>query len=458
MRMPNARQISEEQQDIFEDAPIDGSILVSGPPGTGKTVIAFLRAQILANKNRDVTVLMYNRVLRRYTENVAAEINGNVQSKTMHTWFPEWWRSHRITTGHSSETLIIDGDRAFVNCPYEDKDKLKKVGGKWGVNKFNPFTNKKGMWYVPKSRYDSDPSIYSAWTGTSYEPLELARWQYNWLAMRDLYLDQPQEKMVDWGHLIIDEAQDFEPGLFSFLHLTSKQLEHGALTILADENQRLEENRHSSLEDIRTTLKLNKKPEREFSLTINFRNTYQIAKVASHFYVGLPTGVPKLPNRQGNKPQLVVVSNVEQQIQYICRSLKNRAALEVGVIVDNDTDRELFVKEIADRLINYTVQSYSSKNYKSSEDLVFDTQGVVTVLHRKSCKGLEFDAVFIPQLQSFTVDDTDLTTFKMNLYVMCSRAREELVFLCNDGTRANPAFFEHFPNRASGLIDYREQE
>lgn len=28
MRMPNARQISEEQQDIFEDAPIDGSILV----------------------------------------------------------------------------------------------------------------------------------------------------------------------------------------------------------------------------------------------------------------------------------------------------------------------------------------------------------------------------------------------------------------------------------------------
>lgn len=457
MRMPNARQISEEQQDIFEDAPIDGSILVSGPPGTGKTVIAFLRAQILANKNRDVTVLMYNRVLRRYTENVAETIEGNVQSKTMHSWLPEWWRQQKIAL-KNTDSFIIDGEWVLVNCPYEEKEEIKKLGGRFDWAKNNPVTNREGTWTVPKDKYESNPNLYSAWTGTSFDPPKISKWQFNWISMRDLFLNQDPQNMVDWGHLIIDEAQDFEPGLFSFLRISGRQLEHGALTVLADENQRLEEHQHSSLEDIRTALKLNKKPEREFSLTINFRNTYQIAKVASHFYVGLPTGVPKLPNRQGNKPQLVVVSNVEQQIQYICRSLKNRAALEVGVIVDNDTDRELFVKEIADSLTNYTVQSYSSKNYKSSEDLVFDTQGVVTVLHRKSCKGLEFDTVFIPQLQSFTVDDTDLTTFKMNLYVMCSRAREELVFLCNDGTKANPAFFEHFPNRASGLIDYREQE
>ena len=193
-------------------------------------------------------------------------------------------------------------------------------------------------------------------------------------------------------------------------------------------------------------------------MTKNFRSTSQIAKVASHFYVGLPTGVPKLPDRQGNIPQLVIMGNTEQQIQYICRSLRNRAALEVGVIVDNDIDRSLFVDEIERQLPNYTVQSYSSKNPRSSENLLFDKQGVVTVLHRKSCKGLEFDSVFIPQLQSFAVDDADLITFKMNLYVMCSRAREELVFLCNGSTNCNPAFFEHFPSKTSGLIDYREQK
>lgn len=457
MRMPNARQISEEQQDIFEDAPIDGSILVSGPPGTGKTVIAFLRAQLLAKKEHDVTVLMYNRVLRRYTENVAETIDGNVQSKTMHNWLPEWWRQQKIATKNNSDSFTIDGERILVNCPYEEKEEIKKLGGKFNGTKNNPVTARKGTWTVPKDKYEANPDLYSAWTGTSFEPPKIDQWQFNWFAMRELFLNQGPQNMVDWGHLIIDEAQDFEPGLFSFLRLSGRQLEYGGLTILADENQRLEENKHSSLDEIRTALKLNKKPEREFSLTINFRNTNQIAKVSSHFYVGLPTGVPKLPNRQGNIPQLVMLNNTEQQIQYICRSLKNRAALEVGIIVDNDTDRGLFVREIARLLPNYTVQSYSSKDYKNSESLLFDTQGVVTVLHRKSCKGLEFDSVFIPQLQTFSIDDTDLVTFKMNLYVMCSRARDELVFLCNGSTDSNPVFFEHFPSRTSGLIDYREQ-
>ncbi|MGL5335040.1 MAG: AAA family ATPase, partial [Enterovibrio sp.] len=99
-----------------------------------------------------------------------------------------------------------------------------------------------------------------------------------------------------------------------------------------------------------------------------------------------------------------------------------------------------------------------SKDPMGSEDLQFDRQGVVTVLHRKSCKGLEFDAVFVPQLQDFSIEDTDITTFKMNLYVICSRARTELIFLCNGGECSNPPFFKHFPTRESGLIDYREQK
>ncbi|MDE1251549.1 AAA family ATPase [Vibrio aestuarianus] len=457
--MPNIRQISEEQQDIFEDAPIDGSILVTGPPGTGKTVIAFLRANLLSKKRYEVTVLMFNRVLRRYTENVASEIEGKVQSKTMHSWLPEWWRQQKILASSDTETLIVEGDKVYLNCPYEDKNVLKKIGGQFEWNKVNPFTHKKGMWFVSKEKYDRNPDAYSTWTGTSFDPPRQTQWQFDWLEMRNLFLEKDTEHLIDWGHLIIDEAQDFEPGLFSFLHLSAKQLEHGGLTILADENQRLEESRHSSLDEIRTALKLKNKPDREFSLTKNFRNTSQIAKVASHFYVGLPTGIPKLPDRQGNIPKLVSMSNTEQQIQYICRSLKNRAALEVGIIVDNDSDRSLFTKEIERQLPNYTVQSYSSKNPRSSETLLFDKQGVVTVLHRKSCKGLEFDSVFIPQLQSFAVDDADLITFKMNLYVMCSRAREELVFLCNGSTtNCNPAFFEHFPSKTSGLIDYREQK
>ena len=456
MRMPNSRQLSEEQLDIFEDAPIDGSILVTGPPGTGKTVIAFLRAQTLAKKNQDVVVLMYNRVLRRYAENVASEIEGSVDSKTMHSWLPEWWRSHRITQDEGLKTFFIDGNRVYVNCPIEEKEELKKLRGYgWDKNRKNPFTNKRGMWYVWQSHYNSDPEKYSKWTGASYEPPEPERWSYDWLTMRDQYLEVEDEQLNDWGHLIIDEAQDFEPEMYMFLRMASKQLDQGGLTILADENQRLEESRHSSLQDIRSALKILQ--DREFKLTKNFRNTEQIARVASHFYVGLESGVPDLPDRQGNKPVLISTVNSEQQIKNICGYLRYRGALEVGVIVDSDEERSYFCEKLSESLSTYTVQTYTSEKYWESESLTFDTQGVVTVLHRKSCKGLEFDVVFVPQLHKFAVEDVDITTFKMNMYVICSRARNDLFFLSNGGTSSNPEFFRHFPARDSGLIEYREQ-
>ncbi len=458
MRMPNAREISEEQQNIFEDAPLDGTILVSGPPGTGKTVIAFLRAKLLAQKKLNVVVLMFNRVLRRYTENIAEDIEGSVCSKTMYSWFPEWWRQHRIPNPLLKTTLILEGDKAYVNCPFEQKDDLKKLGGQWAKFKFNPFTSQKGMWYIPLERYNATPDVYSRWTGTSYEPIEFDRWKYDWSEMRDIYLELDEDTMIDWGHLIIDEGQDFEPDLYSFLYMAGRKLNNGGITILADENQCLEEDKHSSLQDIRAALRLNGKPEREFRLTKNFRNTKQIAEVARHFYVGLETGIPVLPDRSGNKPALIISNSTEQQISYICNYLRFRGALEVGIIVDNDSDREFFTAQLSERLKNYSVQSYSSKNYKSSDSLVFDRQGTITILHRKSCKGLEFDTVFVPGLQSFAVDDSNLTTFKMNMYVICSRARSELVFMCNDGEISNPVVLQYFPSKESGLIDYREQK
>lgn len=457
MRMPNARQISEEQQDIFEDAPLDGCILVSGPPGTGKTVIAFLRASLLIKKSQDVTVLMYNRVLRRYTENVANEMEGKVQSKTMHSWFPGWWRRHEIKSPVAIENPVIEQGKAYLNCPFEEKDELKELGGMFDPNRINPYTGKPKVWFVPLKRYHANPDAYSRWL-YSYEPIKLARWQYDWGAMRESYLELDSDRMKDWGHLIIDEAQDFEPGFYQFLRLVGRQLDSGALTILADENQRLEEDKHSSLQDLRNALKLNNKPEREFRLTKNFRNTLQIARVARHFYVGLETGKPELPNRSGVMPSLVSCGSTEQQINYICNYLRNRGALEVGVIVDSDADRELFARQIERLLNNYTVQTYSSKDSKNSDNLVFDKQGVVTILHRKSCKGLEFDAVFVPQLQSFSIADSAVTSFKMNLYVICSRARTELVFMCNGGLDSNPTLFQLFPSTVSGLIEYREHQ
>lgn len=411
MRMPNARQISEEQQDIFEEAPMTGHILISGPPGTGKTVIAFLRAKALAKKKTDVTVLMFNRVLRRYTENVAHDIPGNVASNTMHSWLSAWWKRHKILR---EDQIATQSNRALPSK-----------------------TSKKSSSY--KSPYD---------------PPEIEPWFYDWNLMREQYVELEDSHVIDWGHLIIDEAQDFPSKMFKFLRTAAKPMKYGGITVLADENQRLNEKNNSSLEEIRTNLNIKK--EEEFRLTKNFRNTKPIAELAKHFYVGLSSGIPELPEKSGSLPKLIAVTEQNKQVSFICDFLVLRGAQEVAVIVDSDVDRKFYVDNLGKLLPGYVVQSYSSSDSKNSEMLRFDQQGVITVLNRRSCKGLEFDTVFIPDLQKFSFNDAQLIVFNMNMYVMCSRARSELFLMYVKGRLLQAPILSHLPSASSGLIEYRD--
>lgn len=446
MRMPNARQISEEQQDIFEDAPIRGNILVSGPPGTGKTVIAFLRAQALSNKEIPAVVLMYNRVLRRYTENVANGIDGNVASKTLHSWLPEWWKKHEILKNTENDQVQNDKQlKVYLNNPFSDNNEVKKSGGR--------FDAAERKWFISKQQLQNNPEKFNKWLA-NFSPPEIEKWQFDWETMLDQYVELEEEKQIDWGHLIIDEAQDFPPKMFKFLRAAGRCLQNGGMTILADENQRLCEGQNASLEDIRDCLKI--KSAQEFKLTQNFRNTRPIALVARHFYVGLPTGVPELPEKNGSKPKLIATTTQEKQLEYIQNFLQMRGAQEVAVVVDNDQDSAFYLNKLKTALPNYTVQHYSSKDHKISESLTFDKQGVITVLNRRSCKGLEFDTVFIPDLQNFSFSDMELTTFRMNMYVLCSRARSELVLIYRENPLQPTRILELFPSQESDLMDYQQ--
>ncbi|MCE2482300.1 MAG: DUF2075 domain-containing protein [Alphaproteobacteria bacterium] len=61
MRLPTYDEISrdEEQLNVYE-TPFDESLFVVGPPGSGKTVLAVHRAQMLANADDTVVLITYN--------------------------------------------------------------------------------------------------------------------------------------------------------------------------------------------------------------------------------------------------------------------------------------------------------------------------------------------------------------------------------------------------------------
>ena len=56
MRLPSESQLSREQREVIA-APTEGTMLVMGPPGSGKTVVAMLRERALKKGRRPVALV-----------------------------------------------------------------------------------------------------------------------------------------------------------------------------------------------------------------------------------------------------------------------------------------------------------------------------------------------------------------------------------------------------------------
>lgn len=376
MRFPKLTDLDAEQKAIYSGAPPTQSILVIGPPGTGKTVMAFHRAAFLqamsqrkSDKALNPRVIVYNKVLSTYTasrESVAKD----VESSTMHSWVYGWWRRMSRT-----------------NLPT-----------------------------LPTDQWRHDwPEILQAI-----------------VALKDNGGDK-----IHWGHLIVDEGQDFPRDMYIALGMLAAlvQAKDGnsapAITVFADENQRLAPDANSTIVEIAAALALS--DQKIYLLRKNYRNSKQIAEFARHYYVGLPTGRPDVPERLGkSKPRVVIASGIEVIRRRIATYASNNPGSDIGVLCARDATRKQVFNSLSSRLAEKPtlVQTYASKTrvIHPPENLKFDKGGSVTVLNFQSAKGLEFDAVFIvdPFMDS---GGASAQHANMQLYVMASRAREYLELL-----------------------------
>jgi DNA helicase-2/ATP-dependent DNA helicase PcrA len=382
MRFPKLTELDKDQNEIYNGAPPEGTVLIIGPPGTGKTVIAFHRAQMLSRLKRNPRVIMYNKVLSQYTSS-RGSVAPDVEVQTLHKWAYDWWK--RSIRGYG-DPPCVDG-----------------------------------------ARFDHD------WTAIQNAAIKKSN-------------DSAGAKLVNWGHLIIDEGQDFPPSLYACLTnvMTVANAKGSspklAVTVLADENQRLRPGRNSNIEEIRQNLLLG--PENFFHLKKNYRSTKQIAEFASCFYVGLRSGKPIAPSSIGELP---VVSWIERDTEgkfldacatKIARYADIRRTEEIGVLTVRDKVRSSIFNRLNAKLDEkkIKVQSYSSKDEElKATNLEFDLPGSVTVINSASAKGLEFDTVFLIDPGALVSTGSGDLEAKMAMYVLCSRPRRFLnVMLVED--------------------------
>jgi len=86
--------LAPDQRAGLDDLPFDGNHLVSGPPGSGKSILAAQRAVMLALTGTPVVLLTYSNLLRQSLAGMVHALgpaDRSVRVMTAHRWLAEWY-------------------------------------------------------------------------------------------------------------------------------------------------------------------------------------------------------------------------------------------------------------------------------------------------------------------------------------------------------------------------------
>lgn len=363
MRLPAFEDLSKEQ-DLIYNLDLDGNYLVTGPPGTGKSVMALYRAQVLTFDDREPAVLMFSNVLTQYAQQASKQVDVAGFVTTFHKW----------------------------------------------------------IWYFWKRQYRQNPPT-----------LEGSTYTHDWDRMTAQFYGSPPDaaRLQD---LLVDEGQDLPLGFFRMSRFLAKNI-----TVFADENQQLMEH-HTTLAEIASAIGVKEQHE----LKRNYRNTAEIAAVAARFYAGTPTGIPEPPSRRGEQPTLRRYANDAEFADFVARYVKARTNLSIGIACETWRQQKRLYNQLEYRDLPVPIQTYST--YDKAHKVLDFSEPAVTIVNYQSLKGLEFDTLFVPELQQVTRDPSSAAT-RMLFYVVMSRARDEL-HLSYTGAGDPPAIL----NEVKGLV------
>jgi DNA helicase II / ATP-dependent DNA helicase PcrA len=359
--LPGIQDLSKDQERA-RALPKEGRHLIVGGPGTGKSVIALLRAKRYHADN-DYIFLVYNKLLKEASFQL---IGSQLNNATWNSWFH---KTYRTVLG----TPVPIGEEN---------------------NNWRPI-----QWDEVSRQISSVVEI------------------------------PPPEKPF----LIIDEGQDMPPEFYEAL----ANMKYENFFVVADQNQQITD-QNSSRQDLENKLDLN--TNEVIVLKENYRNAFPVARLAQEFYAGV-SEMPDLPplRATAEKPLLVEYGdNCKFKFSEIVVHILKRADREpsklIGVITPDNMVRDRYLQALkgADVLLDNGTPRIET--YASGEKSEFSfSEGGIVVINCQSCKGLEFDTVFLADIHEYRCPPAFEDLVKRRFYVMIARARERVVLLKEAG-------------------------
>ena len=362
--LPGIQDLSKEQE-AARTLPREGQHLIVGGPGTGKSVLALIRARRHHREKDDYLFLVFNHLLHR----ASGQLFGD--SLASETW-DRWFR------------------RVFM-----------EITGR------------------PVPLVPPRPNGYQG---------------IDWNGVERTIQALPSSVDVKRPFLVIDEGQDMPPAFYASL----VDLGFENFFVVADQNQQITD-ANSSRQDIEHCLALDTADVIE--LRENFRNHYQVARLASAFYTGDPASPPpELPRpATGTVPLLYVYQpdDLGKVAQGILRLADRDPRQLIGVIAPNNTIRERYLNALlsADLRLDNPRPSIETFHREERSDVSF-SEGGILVINAQACKGLEFDTVVLADIDEHYLRSDDPDATRRLFYVMVARARERVfMFMKRDRGR-----------------------
>ena len=363
--LPGIHDLSKEQE-AARALPKEGRHLIVGGPGTGKSVLALIRARRHRQERDNYQFLVFNHLLRRASSQL---FGSDLVGRTWKGWF---------------------------------------------LDTFEKITSQS----VPR-----------------LEPNHAGWKEIDWAGVEEVVQAHPTlGDEEEQPFLIIDEGQDMPPEFYGAL----LNLGFNRFFVVADQNQQITD-ANSSRQDIQDGLVIDTHDVIE--LQQNYRNHYQVARLARAFYSGDPASPPpKLPE-EASGPIPVLYCYEQSKLKEIARRILRLADQDprqlIGVIAPNNAVRERYVTALqtVDVRLDRPRPPVETHYGKHRPQIAFDESGLL-VINAKACKGLEFDTVVLADIDEHYIRRDDLDTARRLFYVMVARARKRVfLFMKRDGRK-----------------------
>ncbi|WP_030414383.1 AAA family ATPase [Streptomyces sp. NRRL S-1448] len=235
-------------------------------------------------------------------------------------------------------------------------------------------------------------------------------WSYDWFEMqRECILHQVQST----NHLVIDEGQDLPAAFYDLCRI----LDIG-VTVFADEDQRIGDDQ-STLAEICRALAMRSDP---LVLRENRRNSREIAMLASAFHKN--SFVEKhMPAPSGRMPCVLRVPSLGHILTGIYQYFTAQPERSIGIICRSTR----LLRDIQSGLTSHGLARYTQAYVHDDQyrkEMEFSGKSI-RIVSTASMKGLEFDSVFVPDLDTYTEDPSSVGA-RLRFFVLCTRAREDL--------------------------------